>query len=225
MKRKNNQKIKAVVFDLDDTLYSESSWRDSGFRFIARELKKKRFPVTFKKISELYKEYPKTLFNELAARYNLPYSADYLINQYRRHFPQIKLYPGAREMLKTLKKEYQLGLLTDYFHLVQANKVKALGISIFFDFIVYTDEIQASKPETKGFELIKQKLKAGDREIMYIGDNEEKDFLGAKKSGFWTVKFVNCRGFHSYKKMPKAYKAHFEINKLLKLPELLAKLS
>ncbi|MEK7598951.1 MAG: HAD family hydrolase [Patescibacteria group bacterium] len=222
---KIKRKIKAVVFDLDDTLYPERSWRNSGFRFIADKLKKKGFPVTFKKISGLYREYPQTLFNELAARYNLPYSADYLIDEYRRHFPRIKLYPEARKMLKALKKEYQLGLLTDYFHLVQANKVKALGISAFFDFIVYTDKIRASKPETKGFKLIKRKLKAGDWEIMYVGDNEEKDFLGAKKSGFLTVKFANRRGFHNHKKMPKAYKAHFEINELFKLPALLEKLS
>ena len=223
--KKIKRKIKAVVFYFDDTLYPESSFQRSGFDFIAQKLRQSRMQITSREIFQLYQQYPKTLFNELADHYELPYTAQELIRLYRNHFPRIRISAEVSETLKKLKKGYKLGLLTDYFYKTQVNKVKALGIKDFFDCIIYTDKIGAPKPAIKGFKLIKEKFNAGDRKIIYVGDNEEKDFWGAKKAGFFTVKFANKDGFHSYKQMSKMHKAHYEIKKLKGIFRVLEKIN
>src|SRR3989338_321733 len=220
------KKIKAIVFDLDDTLFLENLFRRSGFNFIAKKLNRAGISVTSKKIFQMSKQYPKTLFNEIVFRYHLSYSPEDLLGWYRNHPPKIRAYPGVKLLLKRLKREYKLGLLTDYFHQTQVNKVKALGIGKFFDSIVYTDNIRAPKPATLGFRILKEKFGCQNGQIIYIGDNEEKDFVGAKKAGFITVKFKNQKGFfYGRKGRSPMHNPHFEIKGLKDVFKILAQLN
>lgn len=215
------KKIKAIIFDLDDTLYPEKSFRNSGFDFISQKLRKNGCNIKSSAIEDIYERHPKDCFDKLIAKYNLPFKPPTLIDWYRNHIPKISPYPQAITLLKKLKKNYLLGILTDYYYRVQFRKIKSLGIKKFFNIILYTDRINAEKPSTLGFRLIKKRLRCGTGEIVYVGDNEVKDFLGAKRAGFLTVKFCNKDGFHSHKKMPKTHKAHYEIHNIADLTHIL----
>ena len=102
------KKIKAIVFDLDDTLFLENLFRRSGFNFIAKKLNRAGISVTSKKIFQMSKQYPKTLFNEIVFRYHLSYSPEDLLGWYRNHPPKIRAYPGVKLLLKRLKREYKI---------------------------------------------------------------------------------------------------------------------
>lgn len=218
-------RIKAIVFDLDDTLYSEDTFRKSGFKYIAEKLNKIGIPITKEEIYGLSEKYPRDLFNKLILFYKLPYEESVLIDWYRYHKPRISVYSGVKMILTELKKKYRLGLLTDYFSESQKNKLRALGIEKYFDKIIYTEIICAKKPSVKGFELLKKNFACDDNEIVYVGDNEVKDFLGANKSGYVTIKFNNDDGFHSKMLMSdKIYKARFEITRLSEIFMVLEKL-
>ncbi len=203
--------IKAIVFDLDDTLYPEKAFQESGFAAVSRHLKEIGFLIEPREISNAYKKHNKNCFDALILKYKLPVDVSYLVSFYRNHYPNINVYPGVHRVLSRLKEKYALGMITDYFCQSQMNKIEALGLSKYFNAVIYTDQLDAPKPLGKSFLAIKNKLDVEDNAIMYIGDNEAKDFIGARSSGFITVRYNNARGFYSKIRLEKKYRADFEI--------------
>lgn len=54
----------------------------------------------------------------------------------------------------------------------------------FFDFLVFSDEINASKPSSEFFENVFRQTNVKKKEIIHIGDNYSADYIGAKNFGF-----------------------------------------
>lgn len=204
--------IKAVVFDLDDTLFPESSFRDSGFNFIAKYLQEKGIKITVHDIETAYAVHPHKTFDTLVANHGIPYSASDLVERYRTHAAELEFYPEALETLQKIKHTYALGLISDGPAAMQRNKVKSLDIQKFFKHMIFSDEKGTSKPDVALFEEMKKELHASEGEIMYIADNELKDFIGARKAGFITVKY-NSGGVYKDASLGEEYKADFEIKK------------
>ncbi len=220
--------IKSIVFDLDDTLYPEREFRQSGFEAVADFINQQgNFGVTAKKLLSLNKKYPGRCFDALIEREKLSISADTLVDIYRNHQPRITPFPHIKQILAKLKSKYglKLGLLTDYHYRSQINKLKVLKIAKFFDALIFTDQINAPKPNSLGFALVKKKFKCKDLAIIYVGDNEKKDFIGAHKSGFITVKFNNKNGFYSKIRLGPANRANYEINRHQELFDIIDRLN
>lgn len=220
--------IKSVVFDLDDTLYPEKDFQRSGFEAVARFINKQGpFKISLNKIVTLNKKYPGQCFDVLIKNYRLPITPDKLIEVYRNHRPQISAFPYTKSVLAKLKTGYKLklGLLTDYHRQSQINKLKALNIEKFFDVLIFTSQIGAPKPDSPGYQILKDKFKCEDASIIYVGDNEQKDFIGARKNGFITVKFKNKKGLYSKILLGSEHKADYEITNHKELLSILDKLN
>ena len=104
-----------------------------------------------------------------------------LVKAYRNCEPKnLHCNPGVLDLLKTLKKKgVRTGIITDGFADVQKSKIKALGIQEYIDEIVITDElggVQCRKPNPIGFEKMLKMLDVKPQEMVYIGDNPNKDF-------------------------------------------------
>ncbi|MGE5552031.1 MAG: HAD family hydrolase [Bacteroidota bacterium] len=190
--------IKGVVFDLDDTLYLERDYIWSGFRHVAKTAHKttgcsERMIYehlrgifdrgmrgrTFNLLLETYQE---------LARHFLP---DDLVRIYREHQPLIEPVPGAMELVESLKKSGRLvGLLTDGPLSSQNAKIAALNLAPILSPIVITDRWGREywKPHPRGFEFIANAWRISPNELAYIGDNPEKDFIGAKSLGWFTIR-------------------------------------
>jgi putative hydrolase of the HAD superfamily len=56
-------------------------------------------------------------------------------------------------------------------------------------------------------------------EVIYIGDNPHKDFVGIKPLGFRTVRIM--RGNHRHVEMPPEYEADHRISSLVELSQLI----
>ena len=89
--------IKAVVFDLDDTLISERQYIESCFQYVS-ELISKRIHIDkqliFDILIKLFNDDPKNVFNRLFDKLNIPYNEDNIIEMveaYRNHEPHILL--------------------------------------------------------------------------------------------------------------------------------------
>ena len=98
--------IKAVVFDLDDTLISEKEYIKSGYRHIAeiiseqnrlnKELGDKH--LIYEVLIQLFDASPKNVFNRLLDKLEVPYTKDDildLVKAYREHKPNIQFYPDV----------------------------------------------------------------------------------------------------------------------------------
>jgi putative hydrolase of the HAD superfamily len=66
------------------------------------------------------------------------------------------------------------------------NVLKELELFDYFDFLIFSDEIGASKPSALFYDCVYDKLKnnLNKNEVMHIGDNYYADFLGAIHYGF-----------------------------------------
>ena len=222
--------IKAVIFDLDDTLYLEKDYVISGFKCVAEYLSKK-LSIGSKQIFEeffvLFEENRYNVFNRFFNIHNI--FEEHLLTEcvevYRNHYPDIKLIPEAINVLKWLKaNNYKIGLLTDGRPEGQRNKIRALNLEKFCDCINITDElggIRYRKPNEIPYKIILNELKVKPEEAIYVGDNPAKDFISANKLGLITIMVNYCRGLYHITNLSKEYLAMYSVDKLLKVKELL----
>lgn len=177
--------VKAVVFDLDDTLYMENEFVEYGLKNAANVAETVYGIVNAnEKIRSLYQESKANVFDRLVNAEKIKdkeIAVAGLVKAYRNCEPKsLRCNPGVLDLLKTLKKkEMHMGIITDGFADVQKSKIKALGIQEYIDKIVITDElggVQCRKPNPIGFEKMLKMLDVKPQEMVYIGDNPNKDF-------------------------------------------------
>jgi len=197
--------IKAVVFDLDDTLAPESAFVYSGFRAVAKELSVRTSieeEVIYDKLIETYKISPKNVFNRVCSDLVIEVNNGFiqlLVEIYRNHTPNIRFYDEIIPLITELRtKGIKLGIITDGFKESQRNKLRVLGAEKYFDKIIITDELGREfwKPHPKSFELMKEMLDVEYHEMIYIGDNFLKDFIAPKELNIRTWWFRNREGVY-----------------------------
>jgi len=122
-----------------------------------------------------------------------------MIEVYRAHRPTIRLYDDAEEILKKLRPEYRLGLLTDGRSWTQGRKIDALGLRDRFDAILITSELGQGfcKPSPRPFEFISTCLQVVGSRSVYVADNPAKDFLAPNALGWMTVQIRRAGGVYS----------------------------
>jgi putative hydrolase of the HAD superfamily len=222
--------VKAVIFDLDDTLYPEIDYVISGFKCVAKYLSKLlriNNEEILKNLIDLFTDNKANVFNRYLTQQNY-YNNELLSNCieiYRQHYPKIKLYPEAEEILQWLRNEgYKIGIITDGRPEGQRNKIKALELEKYCDEIMITDEIgglEFRKPNVKPYQLIIEKLKVIPEQAIYIGDNPSKDFLAANKLGMITIMLKNEKGFYQETKNPVEYSAQITVENLIDIKNYL----
>lgn len=177
--------IKAVIFDLDDTLISEREYVISGYRHIADMLSVKvgvDKQAIFDMLMGFFQISPKNVFNRLLDKMELPYTKGdimELVDAYRNHEPDITFYDDVIPCLERLKeKGIKTGIITDGYISTQRNKLKVLNIDRYFNHIILTEELGREywKPNSQAFKNMRNSLKTAFDEMIYVGDNPEKDF-------------------------------------------------
>lgn len=177
--------IKAVFFDLDDSLISEKEYVKSGFKHIAKLLANlygEDEKQVYLDLEKLFQSNALNVFNRWYESKGLTYSKEdiiKLVQEYRSHEPSIKYYDDVIPCINKLKSQgIIVGIITDGYSVAQAAKIKSLNAKDLFDYIYITDQLGKEfwKPSPKVFEIIKQQLNIGYDEIVYIGDNPKKDF-------------------------------------------------
>lgn len=181
---------KAVVFDLDDTLYKERDYAISGFKAVAALFSDSPYEA----MREAFLKGKNPLDAALASSSdNNPPSISDMLSAYRNHVPEISLSDGAREMLSSLSEAgIALGLVTDGRSISQRNKINALGIKQFFDekMIIISEEAGGDKMSGKGFRQIVRMLPEASR-FYYIADNPAKDFYMPNLMGWNTIQLLD----------------------------------
>lgn len=225
-------KIKGIIFDLDDTLYNEIDYVKSGYRKVATYLE------------SLVDKTGEEIFDLLIGRFSANRSNvfNYVIDKlgidghevlmkcleiYRNQEPDISLEPETKDLLLELKKEYKLGIITDGRPEGQWAKIRALGLDEIMDEIIVTDElggIEYRKPHELSYVTISHKLELDLKSLVYIGDNEKKDFVTAKKLKINTIKINNFSGLYRVKEVSEEYIAENEIKEVKEIKEIIRKL-
>ena len=187
--------IRAVLFDLDDTLYPEASYVRSGFRAVGAELAARGVGEAeasgdvFASIH--FGEGRDRVFNKAAERLGFPaeWVGD-LVGVYRNHRPRgLELFEDARRVLDALRGSYALGIVTDGWLVTQSAKRDALGVAELVDCVFLTDTLGRAmwKPHPEPFRRCLAALGVSASEAVFVGDNPERDVEGALNAGLRPV--------------------------------------
>ena len=219
------------IFDLDDTLYPESEYVESGFRAVARwGASRFGWPETrsFERMRELLIRHGRgrvfDLWLKLEGARPTRCLVDAAVRAYRHHDPEIRLPEPHRVLLERLAAQGPLYLVTDGHKVVQAKKVEALGIAPLFVGIYITHRYgrAAAKPSPHCFELIRRRAGVSWEKMVYVGDNPAKDFVTLNPLGMPTVRVLTGR--HASDPAAPGFEAVHRIFRLTELPALLDRL-
>ena len=178
--------VRAVIFDLDDTLYSEKDYVRSGYAAVAKEFP--QIPNMEERLWQVFERGGKAI-DEVLAEAGMATAENQMLalQIYRFHTPQIQLYEGAYELLIRLRqKGKRLGMITDGRPEGQRAKIKALSLESLFDEIIVTDElggIEYRKPNELAFRIMRERLNVSFEDMIYVGDNLRKDGIAPAALG------------------------------------------
>lgn len=182
--------MEAVLCDLDDTLYPQAAWLEGAWRAVAAAgarhgLDEAAFLAALRADAALGSARGGIIDRALTTdRPTTPHLIPHLVAVFRGHRPgRLEPYPGVREALARLRMAgVRLAVVTDGDVDMQAWKVRALGLSAFFECVVVSDALGGRgmrKPHSAPFLAALQGLGLGPGRCVVIGDRPEKDVTGA----------------------------------------------
>jgi len=207
-----------IIFDLDDTLYNEADFINSGFNAVSRHLKK-QFDIPTKTTVRLLNKYLKKgrsyIIDNTLTELNIYTKKEVknCIDIYRHHRPNIKIPIESKKLLKQLKP-WPIYIISDGHKVVQKNKIIALGLEKMVKKYILTHLYgnKYEKPSAYCFELIRKWEETTPNKIVYIADDPNKDFIGIKKLGYRTIRIK--QGRFKKLKLNKDFEADVTVKKI-----------
>lgn len=200
--------IKAVFFDLDDTLENWDNAR-SALKKNFSKLVENRYGIPAKKF---WKEFVKAEYSIVGhSRNPKKYARFYWLKKcfgrlrieasdmelrmlekeyWNIAFPKIRLHKNAEKVLKKISaKKVLITDSDDDFgkDAIKWEKIRRLGIKKYFDIIVTSTIAGKNKPSTLMWKYALKKLKVDAKNCIMIGDKPEMDLKPAKSLGMKTI--------------------------------------
>lgn len=214
------QKIKSIIFDLDDTLYPQLEYTrhclHATVNYIS-DISGENKGVIKDKLDEVLEkngiEY-KFIFNDLFKEINFAGMSHLkeILELFWACKPEIKVFDGVLDVLTQLKKQYRLVILTDGHVHIQEQKIDTLGIKDFFEYVLITDSlgVEYRKPSPAGYEKLLEDMNIKPQDCIYVGNDPRKDFLACKELGIKTVRIR--QGDYKNLTLDKMHEADYEID-------------
>ncbi|MCB1599722.1 MAG: HAD-IA family hydrolase [Xanthomonadales bacterium] len=189
MPLRHRHAIRALVFDLDDTLIDQRRWMLAKLEFIGSALDGKIEADRFRELAwQVVDEGPHDrMLDLLIERMAIDVDREWMIEAYRRALPvTTPLHDDVTDVLGCLRgRNLRLGLLSDNPPASQRSKLaQAPVLEPLLDAVVFTREFGAEKPDPAGFQAVAAQLGVPPQSILMVGDNPIRDALGAYRAGF-----------------------------------------
>lgn len=222
--------IKAVFFDLDDTLVDTTKLvkiaRKNAIENMIRHGLPADFNTAYNELLELINEYGSNFphhFDYLLRRLDLEYNpklvAAGVIAYHNTKFAHLREIRHARKALLKLKEMgLRLGIITDGNPIKQWEKIIRLDLDDFFENVVISDFEGVKKPHPKIYQKALKIFKVNAEETIMVGDRLYSDIYGAKRVGMHTVWFRY--GKYANKEIEYQKYADYEIKDILELPDI-----
>jgi len=198
------RKIKAILFDLDGTLYDHEKARTEALQKLVRVLPQKvefrPFLNTYNKvIHELRRQHEDmSIFNKekvfglviscLNIRSNGNLIRKLASSYWNELLKRVEPYDDAKLTLETLKTlGYKMAVVSDGLVKIQLRKLDHMKLKDLFDAYAFSEEVGINKPNTAVFKLALKRLKVKPSEAVMIGDDLELDLAGAKMLGLKAI--------------------------------------
>jgi len=191
--------IKAIIFDLDNTLVdfmllkraaidaAAVAMVDAGLKLSPEEIKKR--------INDIYDaegiEYQQVfdhLLNEELGEVDYKIMSAGIVAYRKAREAALKPYPGVLPtLIELIKMGMKLAVVSDAPSKEAWLRLSYINFQHFFDVVITYDNSRERKPSPVPFNLALKELGLKPHECLMIGDWAERDIVGAKKVGMKTV--------------------------------------
>lgn len=229
-------KIKDILFDVDDTLFDRKQAQLKVLHKIVDSLPEVFGPLDFMRVAEASAESDRLTIAEfdtgapsdglrdrrsklLLRILGLPeIIAPKLSEIYVRELPVCDTpVEGAVQLIKELSGKYGLGAVSNGLPDVQYGKLETIGVRNMLSCIVLSEEIGMRKPDPRIFLHAVRLLGRQPDECLFVGDSYISDIIGAKKAGLYTCWFNPANSPIQSEEI----KPDFVVDDLLDIPALL----
>ncbi len=191
--------IKAVFFDIDDTLYDTSGFARLARKAAINVMIDAGLPLSSDEAYKLLKEIIKEKGSNYDKHFNILTRRVFgeekpllialgMITYHNVKFALLRLFPKTPSTLIYLKsKGYHLGVISDGITIKQWEKLIRLGLHHFFDEVVTSEEAGVAKPDERIFQLALDRMGCQAKKSIMIGNKFNKDIVGALNIGMSAI--------------------------------------
>ena len=222
--------IKAVLIDIDDTIFDFNKCSKNAFK------------KTLKKLDLSYKEKDFLYFNEVndilwnkqkLGKININevfIERSIMMSKYFEHdiekeifndlfveflYDEDEMVDDIEDLLSYLSNKYQIYAASNGIYDMQINRLKKSNLDKYFKYIFVSDKMGYEKPDKRFFEKIMNITKYSNKNLIMIGDSIKSDIIGAKNSGIKSIYFNKGNKKISDKDFTYQVKKLSEIKKIL----------
>ncbi len=191
--------IKAVVFDLDNTLVDFMAMKrraidaaidamvDAGLELEPQEIRS-RIDVIYKERGMEYQQVFDDLIFDIFQKIDHRVLASGIIAYRRAREASLKPYPHVTAtLMELIRRDIKLAVLTDAPSREAWLRLCYINFHHFFDVAVTFDDTGERKPSEKPFRMALDKLGVEAKEALMVGDWPERDIVGASAIGMKTA--------------------------------------
>jgi putative hydrolase of the HAD superfamily len=200
-------KKKAILFDLDHTLYDEITPHKIALKEVHKVFTK-HHKIGFEEFKRLFylvrDEIKRELIGTAASHNRVLYFQRVIEKTHNTvdptlilklydtlsgtYFKNIKPFPEAIPVLKELRKKgLKIAIVTNQTAHVQLRKLEKLGFTEYVDVLVTSEEAGRDKPHPAPFIFALHKMNLKPDEVMMVGDIIDSDIEGANAAGIDSV--------------------------------------
>jgi putative hydrolase of the HAD superfamily len=188
--------VRAVLFDLDDTLFPHDAWSEGMWDALAgaaaaHGVEPGALLRTLRAATSRDAEGAEAVEHALDCADHAGISVAPLLDVLHRfRSPTLAPYPWVPNALARLRADVRIGLVTDGDPRVQRGKLDALGLGDAFDVVVFSDELgrEFRKPHPMPFRLALTRLDVAPEHAVMVGDRPDLDVAGAAAAGIRAIR-------------------------------------
>lgn len=206
--------IRAIFFDLDDTLLNDTEASERCAEQVARELGGD-LGIAPEDLGAAYIDAAIEFWENLEPGGPRPPGSGIRRSMWRRALRKcgvaddaladrmaqrydemrigyVELYPEVVPVLSDLRGRYHLAIITNGYRETHAAKIARLELNRFFDNLVLAGEVELVKPDPAIFRHAMESAGVGAGESVMVGDRFNRDVAGAHSAGMRAI-WVNVR--------------------------------
>ena len=203
--------LKAVLIDLDDTIYNHTYSLKYGLAAVLKkfecfksyslnefvnehlrlldEIHREQVLTGKLSVKEAREERFRRVFNNRGYKSDSHLAAE-AAEYYRINYEaNRKLVNGAFELIRELRKKVKIGIVSNNLVSQQENKINLFGLDKYIDALVVSESAGYAKPDVRIFQTALNELNVSKDESVMIGDSWDEDIIGAYNSGIRAIWF------------------------------------
>ncbi|RLI92324.1 MAG: haloacid dehalogenase [Candidatus Altiarchaeales archaeon] len=225
-------KIRALFFDIDDTLYDSTLQanlaRESAIKAMIEaglDVNEEKAMSSLREIVRKFGSNYSYHFDELLKKFgydpNPRIVAAGVVAYHTTKIAYLVPFPDTIPTLLRLRDlGYRLGIITDGISVKQWEKLIRLGLQHFFHSVTISSDVGREKPDPEIFKIAIKNAGCKPKEAIMVGDRPDRDISGANKVGMVTVQIAKGK-YRWVKPRDESEKPDYTISTLADILDIL----